>query len=117
VLAESMETIQNLLGASSLELDMDALGWSKDERELLLGAFDVSVAPIPALPTPDEKKPFQQITFMLSDPQAATMKHVVDRALKLGYGKDESGTNTNKNANAIAKVCEQWLALIESGTE
>jgi hypothetical protein len=62
---------------------------------------------MPELPDGD-KQPFQQITFTLHDEQ----KSVVDDAILLARTNPlaDTGLNDNANGNAIALICEQWLA-------
>jgi hypothetical protein len=61
---------------------------------------------MPNLKTGD-REPFQQMTFTLSDEQAATIKQAVDNAKAVGAG--ESEVNENSNGNALAFICEDYL--------
>lgn len=112
VLTANMEQIQGMLDGMNLELDMDSIGWSQDEREALLGSFEVGTTDMPSLSGPDEREPIQQITFTLADVQAPTVKAAIERAQQLGLDTDPTGTNPNKNGNAIATICEQWMGMV-----
>lgn len=62
-----------------------------------------------SLPSGD-KEPFQQITFMLSDFQAAEIKEALEEAKGLeAYKTMITFGNTNSNGNAIALIVEQWI--------
>lgn len=62
-----------------------------------------------SLPSGD-KQPFQQMTFMLSDFQAAEIKDALEEAKGLeAYKTMITFGNTNSNGNAIALIIEQWI--------
>lgn len=62
-----------------------------------------------SLPSGD-KQPFQQMTFMLSDFQAAEIKDALEEAKGLeAYKTMITFGNTNSNGNAIALIVEQWI--------
>ena len=62
-----------------------------------------------SLPSGD-KQPFQQITFMLSDFQAAEIREALEDAKGLeAYKTMITFGNTNSNGNAIALIVEQWI--------
>ena len=87
------------------DYDLGSLGF--DEKELELIADVKPLDEMPELPDGD-KQPFQQITFTLHDEQ----KSVVDDAILLARTNPlaDTGLNENANGNAIALICEQWLA-------
>jgi ParB-like chromosome segregation protein Spo0J len=87
------------------DYDLGSLGF--DEKELELIADVKPLDEMPELPDGD-KQPFQQITFTLHDEQ----KSVVDDAIILARTNPlaDTGLNENANGNAIALICEQWLA-------
>ena len=62
-----------------------------------------------ALPDGD-KEPFQQMTFMLADAQAAEVKEAIEEAKGLeAYKTMITFGNSNSNGNAIALIIEQWI--------
>jgi len=63
-----------------------------------------------ALPSGD-KEPFQQMTFTVHDEQADTIREALEIAHRLG---DYDSPNTNRNGNAIARVCETFITMIGS---
>ncbi len=62
-------------------------------------------AALGGLPSGD-KAPFQQMTFTLSDDQAATVKAALRRAQQSGPFVDTA--NANSNGNALARICEAF---------
>ena len=78
-----------------------------DEKELQMIADVRPLDEMPDLPS-GEKQPFQQKTFTLHDEQCA----VVDDAIMLARTNPlaDTGLNENSNGNALALICEQWLA-------
>lgn len=100
--------------SDSSEFDLELLSADFDSEELTDFGIDISgldsEVDMPELDS-DAKKPFQQITFTLSDEQAERL----DKALTIakntadyGYMRDNSG-NENGNGNALATIIEQWL--------
>lgn len=87
------------------DFDLGALGFDAKELEMI-----ADVKPLDEMPElPDgDKQPFQQITFTLHDEQ----KSVVDDAILLARTNPiaDTGLNENANGNALALICEQWLA-------
>lgn len=55
-----------------------------------------------------DKAPFQQMTFTLHDSQAARVKRALDVAR--GMGPFTDSPNENGNGNALARVCEMFVA-------
>ena len=90
---------------SEQKFDLGVLGFDEKELELLLKEIEIS--DFPELPT-GEKQPFQQKTFTLHDEQAS----IVDDAIMLARTNPlvDTGLNENSNGNALALICEQWLA-------
>lgn len=60
---------------------------------------------IGGLPAGD-RAPIQQMTFTLTDEQAATVRQAIKAA---GRGEAEDTGNTNGNGNALAVICEVYL--------
>lgn len=58
-----------------------------------------------------DRLPFQQMSFTLHDDQAAVVRRAVDAAKKMG---EFTGPNQNGNGNALARLCERFLAIIDS---
>jgi ParB family transcriptional regulator, chromosome partitioning protein len=91
-----------------LEGDIDLLLTGFSLQELGELRFDSdSEADMPELSDGD-KEPFQQKTFTLHDEQAA----IVDDAVTLARTNPlvDTGINENSNGNALALICQQWLA-------
>lgn len=78
--------------------------WDADELAALAAIADWSV--LGNLPSGD-KSPFQQMTFTVSDDQAA----VINSALKAakGAGAFIDTGNENSNGNALARICESYV--------
>jgi hypothetical protein len=53
-----------------------------------------------------DREPFQQMTFMVSDAQASTIKEALALAKRRGGFDDNE--NANSNGNAIAKIAEAY---------
>lgn len=92
----------------AMDFDLAPIGFTDEEITNLLdygatGALDA----MPDLPDGD-KEPFQQKTFTLHDKQV----RIVDDALAIARDDPgiDTGLNGNMNGNAIALICEQWLA-------
>ncbi len=60
-----------------------------------------------------DKAPFQQMTFTLHDSQAARVKRALDVAR--GMGPFTDSPNENGNGNALARVCEMFVAAHGQG--
>lgn len=88
-----------------LNFDLTLTGFSLDEINQF--NFDADEIDLPDLPDGD-KEPFQQKTFTLHDEQA----EIVDNAIMLAKTNPlfHTGLNENSNGNALALICEQWLA-------
>ena len=90
---------------------MDALGWSDEDLEQLTGAFDVDEAAMPDLLSPDDVGPLEQITFTLSNEQAALVRRALSRVTEMVGPTD--AVNTNKNGNAVAFLAQRFLGAAE----
>ncbi len=55
-----------------------------------------------------DKSPIQQITFTLSNAQADTIKEALGRSKQAGEFNDP--VNENSNGNALARICEAYMA-------
>lgn len=89
----------------SMGFDIEVIGFTADEIKQF--SIDAEEIDLPELPD-GEKQPFQQKTFTLHDEQA----QVVDDAITLARTDPlaDTGLNENTNGNALALICEQWLA-------
>lgn len=57
-----------------------------------------------------DKKPFQQMTFMLADDQAEIIKDALEKAKKSeNYSFVERMGNENSNGNALFMIVSEWL--------
>lgn len=88
------------------EWGIDMPDWEqKDVNEVSPDDFGEAFA----LPDGD-KEPFQQMTFMLADAQAAEVKEAIEEAKGLeAYKTMITFGNSNSNGNAIALIIEQWI--------
>jgi ParB-like chromosome segregation protein Spo0J len=101
---------EELLGVELLELrdagfDMPVIGFDASELDGLMR--EVAEAGYPVLPEGD-RAPYQQITFMLHDEQVKIVQAAVSKAKQQGEFVDTQ--NDNANGNALARVCETYLA-------
>ena len=98
------------------QVDFDGLGFSDEELEMIIaGARSVGDGEwgdaLSALPEGD-RSPIQTMTFTLHDDQAEQVKAAMSQAKTMGdYG--DTG-NENSNGNALARICETFLALAAS---
>jgi hypothetical protein len=103
---------EELLGVELLELrdegfDMPVIGFDQSELDGLMR--EVAEAGYPVLPE-GEKAPYQQVTFTLHDEQVKTVQAAVSAAKQQGpFGES---LNDNANGNALARICETYLELI-----
>lgn len=101
---------EELLGLELLELrdlgfDMPVIGFDESE---LAGLFrEVAEEAYPELPAGD-RAPYQQLTFMLHDDQVKLVQAAVVAAKQRGPFTD--GLNDNANGNALARICQTYLA-------
>jgi hypothetical protein len=88
--------------------DIGVIGFSTDEIDTLglnVSAEDISAA-FGQLPDAD-REPFTHMTFTLHDEQATTVKAALSEAEAMG---EFIGPNENSNGNALARICEAFLA-------
>lgn len=93
-----------------LGFDLSLTGFGLEELQDLQFDDDAE-APMPALPDGD-KATFQQRTFTLHDEQAATVEDAI--VLARTNPLADTGINDNANGNALAFICQEWLA-VQSG--
>lgn len=88
-----------------MDFDVEIIGFSEDEIKQF--SIDAEEIDLPNLPD-GEKQPFQQKTFTLHDEQM----QIVDNAITLARTDPlaDTGLNENTNGNALALICQQWLA-------
>lgn len=104
-MAEANEkALETLL--AEISTDSEALQGMLDELAAGHGVFNAAEAEPPDLPSGD-REPFQQMTFTLSDAQAASVKEAIDQA-KAESDFEGSG-NANSNGNALAAIAEAYL--------
>jgi ParB family chromosome partitioning protein len=88
-------------------IDAGLLGFAENElRELMI---EPGAGGNPELPS-GNRPPFQEMTFVLSDEQVDTVKEAIK--LALGMCDIEDAANTNKNGNALARICELFITEI-----
>jgi ParB-like chromosome segregation protein Spo0J len=99
LLSVEFEQIKNM------GFDVEVIGFTSDEIKQF--SIDAEEIDLPDLPD-GEKQPFQQKTFTLHDEQA----QIVDDAITLARTDplSDTGLNENTNGNALALICQQWLA-------
>lgn len=90
-----------------LGFDLSLIGFGLEELQDLQFDDDAE-APMPALPDGD-KATFQQRTFTLHDEQAATVEDAI--VLARSNPLADTGINDNANGNALAFICQEWLAV------
>lgn len=110
-LTANLRDLNSALVEHDFDFGLDITGWSNDEAEALMGEFNVAPAGgLPPLPLPNATSGLTQLTFTFSaDVQQPMVKNAVERAQTLGHTTDPKGINLNKNGNALAAICEQWL--------
>jgi ParB-like chromosome segregation protein Spo0J len=88
------------------DFDMPLLGFTDEEMKMIVAGVE-ALDEMPKLRDGD-REPFQQKTFTLHDEQAS----VVDDAITLARTNPcaDTGINENSNGNALALICEEWLA-------
>jgi ParB-like chromosome segregation protein Spo0J len=101
--------------ASYGEWDFDELAncWDIDELEMAdieVTQIDVNTLDDDFVLPEGEKKPFQQMAFLLADAQALLIKEAIDM-LGERWKKEEMFGNTNKNANALYTIVKEWKGL------
>ncbi|RJX35653.1 MAG: hypothetical protein C4525_03090 [Desulfarculus sp.] len=96
---------EELLDLEALDVDLSLTGFDEEELRALLG--DVAATDLPTLPSGD-KDPFQQMVFTLHDQQAERVKEAL--SVSKGMGHFDQELNRNSNGNALARVCDSFLA-------
>lgn len=109
-LAAMAEADEQKLGELLHDLETDSEALDAMLRDLGdqhgVDIFTPAAADMPDLPNGD-REPFQQMTFTLSDAQAADVKAALEAAKKAGPFVDTG--NENSNGNALARVVEAYL--------
>lgn len=101
-----------LEGQQHAGYDLESVGYDADELAALLDGLaqaedaEWSEA-LGDLPDGD-RAPFQQMTFTLTDTQAAQVREALGVAKDSAPGQDETG-NANSNGNALAHIIAAWL--------
>jgi hypothetical protein len=108
---------EEMLGVELMELrdmgfDMPVIGFEQSELDGLMR--EVAEAGYPELPEGD-RAPYQQVTFTLHDEQVK----IVEAAVKAAKAAGEFGDtkNDNANGNALARICESYLDLMDTTGE
>jgi ParB-like chromosome segregation protein Spo0J len=94
-------------------IDMNLLGFDEDEVVRALGFSEADATDTFTLPA-GEAPPFQAMTFLLADEQAAAVKRALALAKKGGAA--ETFGNANTNGNALYKVVLEWAASQQQKT-
>lgn len=108
--AELAEWDPENLGALLSALDgeqfpLEEIGF--DVQDLADLGIGIDEAPLPPLADGD-RAPFQQMAFQLHDSQAESVNRAIEVAH--GMGEYDQELNSNRNANALARICEAFLA-------
>lgn len=114
VIADNKLALNAGWDAALLSLEFDALkadgfdigivGFNDQEMKELF--HDIETSQLPELDS-SEDKPLQQMTFIVSNEQAEEVKRAIDSAIAVGSFDDN--INTNRNGNALARICETYL--------
>lgn len=99
--------VSELQGIHAEDYPIDLTGFDADEFGELIrkfGEVDLEGA-IEGLPD-EEKGNLEQITFTLTKEQASNVRRAMMIAKEMG---DFDSENTNKNGNAIARVCDNFI--------
>lgn len=90
------------------DYQLDLTGYDEDEFAELIKQFgDIDMAgALGNLPS-EEKKDLEQITFTLTGEQAENVRRAMMIAKEMG--DFDTSENTNKNGNAIARVCDNFI--------
>ena len=103
-------SLQNAINELS-EMDVPALDFGFDDVDLSELADRIlewhpEAVDMPELPDGD-RQPFQQMTFVMSDDQAETVKEALKIAKDNGDFADT--INENSNGNALARIAEAYI--------
>jgi hypothetical protein len=91
---------------TSKGFEMPGLGWTPEEVETITGKFNVAPGEMPDLST--QTSPFTQATLTMTHSQMAIMRKAID--VSKGNGDFGDTGNPNSNGNAMARICEAYLA-------
>tara|TARA_R100000655_G_scaffold37880_2_gene72619 strand:+ start:214 stop:852 length:639 start_codon:yes stop_codon:yes gene_type:complete len=100
------EQLANL--EKAFPVDIADLFTDDELEEILTSADQLWSDALDALPE-GEKSPYQQMTFSLHDMQAEVIQESIKLSNKIHSYADFE--NTNKNANALTRICEVFLSL------
>lgn len=95
---------------------LEATGYDADDLDAMINALTQPGdtdwgAALGGLATGD-RAPFQQMTFTLHDDQAEQVKLALQAAKDAGpFASD----NENSNGNALARICETYLTVMQNG--
>ena len=109
---ETTLLVKELGELRDVDFEMGLTGFSDEELRGLLGLVEQTAYPEMA---DGDKEPFQMIHFTLHDAQAAVVIAALARAKAEGPFAD--GLNENGNGNALARVCERYLAFVKAEAE
>ena len=109
---ETTLLVKELGELRDVDFEMGLTGFSDEELRGLLGLVEQTAYPEMA---DGDKEPFQMIHFTLHDAQAAVVIAALARAKAEGPFAD--GLNENANGNALARVCERYLAFVKAEAE
>lgn len=98
-----------IAGLDDEKFQLDLLGFDMSFINELLGPVDE--VDLPELKDGD-REPFQQMTFTLHDEQADQVKDAIEAAKAMGPFDSQ---NENGNGNAIARICETFLTMVQNG--
>ena len=102
---------QELADLSGVGIEATDLGFDAAEVDRLMEIMGTEFAkPLDAWPTlpSGDRAPIQQVTLTLHDDQVATLKRAIEKARDMGPFVDTG--NENGNGNAVARICEAFLA-------
>lgn len=100
------EQLSSILQELEYDGGLDGTGYDGDDLDDIIRTMG-HVKPIefPTLRDGD-KEPYQQMTFVLHDDQAAIIKDAITRALSEVH---DTSINTNSNGNALAHIARSYL--------
>ena len=102
---------QELADLSGVGFEATDLGFDAAEVDRLMEIMGTEFAkPLDAWPTlpSGDRAPIQQVTLTLHDDQVATLKRAIEKARDMGPFVNTG--NENGNGNAVARICEAFLA-------
>lgn len=92
-------------------VNLAGLGWTDEELESVMGAFDID--PLDGMPDLDpNESEFAQVTFTMTHEQKSTLLDAVSAAKVEGEFGDTG--NTNSNGNAVARMAETYLSMMKA---